>query len=1103
MQALKRAHRLARFMRPRKLVSLWAGACVAGLVLAWSASALAGPVWRITTIADGAVAPGAIVSYLVEIENNGDASTDGSPSTLLVSLPDGLTAQSVGRSDNVDPAVFGWSCTAGDGSPLPGASDIRCIRTGASVPPKDTQSLVVNVAVAGGASGVLTSSFDISGGGASAVGTVDPTRISEVPPLFGIDAFDGEVNAPDGAPSTQAGGHPATITTSIDFNTLHNSSFDSLFTPYGGVAWPVESVKDVLVQLPPGLIGNPTIAAKCSVTDLANGDGVQAKALCPPTSQVGTTLVRLNALDSNVLGPVPVFNMVPPPNIPARFGFNVEGTIAFIDVQVRNGSNYAVVASARNISEGLALAGTSLTLWGVPSDSSHDGERACSGKEAPWAHGPTCTSGAPRQAFLRNPTSCTAPANSPIQDGLLTSLFIDSWVHPGRFDANGDPDLSDPSWKTSSFVSHLPPEYPFPPDSWGPHQLPTGCELVPFDPVQAAALAAGSKAGQPSAFSFDLTLPQSDDPDAIGEADLKRAVVTLPAGTVVSPSSAAGLDACTPQQIGLHSDTDPTCPDASKIGSLRIDTPLLDEPLDGNVYLAAPHNNPFDSLLAVYLVAKGPGVVIKLAGKVDADPITGQISTTFDDNPQVPFSKLHLELDGGPRAPLVAPRQCGTYTTHAVLTSWSGKTVNANSAFTVSADGNGAPCPPSQFSPDFVAGTENPVAGATTKLSLTLGRDDADEQFDSIAVKMPTGLIGSIKNVTLCSEAAARVGACTDASKIGPVRVSAGAGPNPFVIRNGRAYITGPYKGAPFGLSIVVPAVAGPFDLGNVNVRSALFVDRRTAQLKVVSDPLPRILQGINLDVRQVQVEVDRARFMTNPTSCAEKKITGTIRSTEGKLAQVGTRFQVGECASLSLKPRLSFRVGAPQRTRAGVSTPLSTTLTQTRGQTNLAAVSVLLPGILNARLPVLNRACTLAEFNRGRCSSRARAGSARAVTPLLPHALTGAAYFVKNPKRVLPDLMIALRGQVAVDLVGKVGIVHNTRLSTRFDTPDVPITKFTLNLVAGRNGPLGIVTNLCSAKARRATARVGFRGQNGDLVQRNPRLTIRGCPKPRRHGRH
>jgi hypothetical protein len=296
-----------------------------------------------------------------------------------------------------------------------------------------------------------------------------------------------------------------------------------------------------------------------------------------------------------------------------------------------------------------------------------------------------------------------------------------------------------------------------------------------------------------------------------------------------------------------------------------------------------------------------------------------------------------------------------------------------------------------------------------------------------------------------------------------------------------------------------VPAVAGPFDLGNVVVRSAIRVDRHTAQLHVISDPLPTILQGIPLDLRDVRVTVDKPGFTINPTSCASKRVLGTATSTLGAVAHLSEHFQAANCAILPLAPKLTLTVGAKRHTRAGVSTPLTTTLTQTPGQTNLRSVSVALPGTLNALLPVVNRACKLAEFNAGHCGNRAKVGTAVAITPLLRDPLRGSVYFVKNPARVLPDLMVALRGQVALDLTGKVSIPGGKRLATRFDTvPDAPITKFTLRIVSGKNGPVGIATNLCSAKGRSATAAVGIRGQNNALLKLNRRLHINGCPKPR-----
>jgi hypothetical protein len=1053
---------------------------VCAIAGAGSAPAFADAVWRVDALANPTVAPGATLQYLTQITNVGDTNTDGSAFTLNVTLPPHVTAESV--SLPFVPAFFFpffWSCTAGDGSsPVAGASTIECVSTrivgahgsGVGYVP------VVTADVDGGAAGTLTAQFQVSGGGAvNTATTVRPVRVSGTPPGFGAAAFDGQVSADAaGDPLTQAGGHPYEVSTSFDFNTVTDPIF--------GPLWPVEAVKDVNVDLPPGLIGNPSVLAQCTAGELANTEGAGgAKPLCAPASQVGTAMLRLNGRGApNVLGPVPVYNVVPPPNVAAEFGMTASGIIVTFLAKVRSDGDYGLSVDVSDISEGLGIAGTSVTFWGVPSDPSHDSERACPGVGPPSSVNPSCPSGAPRQAFLRNPTSCTPPGV-----GLPTTIHIDSWAHPGVFD-------------TKTFFSHLPPGYPDVPENWGAQAGPDHCERVPFDPTFKAAPVGSANASSPWGFAFDLSLPQSDDPDSIGQSDLKTAVVTLPEGVRVSPSSANGLGACSPAQIGLHSADDPSCPDASKVGSVTLDTPLLAKPLTGAIYLATPNDNPFGTLLSIYLVAKGPGVVIKLPGKIEADANTGQLTATFDDNPQLPFSNLHLEFDSGPHAALVTPPTCGPHTTHATLTSWSGKTVDIDSTFTIDHGPNGGPCVPPGFSPGFSAGTLNPVAGDDTSFLLRLTRDDADQELGSVTVDMPSGVTGRIANAVLCPEAAARLGACADVSKVGSVTVGAGAGSDPFYIANGRAYLTGPYKGAPFGLSMVVPAVAGPFDLGTVVVRAAVHVERQSARLRVVSDPIPHILDGIPLDVRDVRVSIDRPHFIVNPTSCAEKHVYGTISSLAGAIAHGSTRFQVGECSDLSLAPTLTLTVGGRHHTGANASTPLTTTLRQTPGQSNLRSVAVTLPSTLNARLAVLNRACTLAAFEAGRCGRAARVGSAVALTPLLRDPLKGSAFFVKNPKRVLPDLMVALRGQVAVDLVGKVGVNPATnQLTTRFDTiPDVAISRFTLRLVAGANGPLGTTTSLCSTRAQRATASIGFRGQNGKALSVRQRLRILGCPR-------
>lgn len=1033
----------------------------------YSDSAVAAPAWNVASVSNTTAQPGTTFDYFLEVRNVGDVATnDGDVYTLTVTLPDGM----IGVSGS------GFDCPT-----AAGASAFTCTRD-VSQSTLQSQGLraTITVDIDANASGIRTATFEVGGGGApeSAI-TVDPVLVSATPRVFGIDTFDAQVTADaSGSPFTQAAGHPYGATTSFDFNTATDPN------PLIGPLRPIEPTKDVVVDLPPGFVGDPTAATRCTLPDLANTVFTDPQPLCAPTSQVGTVMIRQSGqgVVGNLVGPVPFYNMVPPPGAPARFAFNAFGTVVVLDAELRSGGDYGLSVAARNISEGIALIGSTITLWGVPADASHDGERACPGTRNPWVGGPTCANGAPRSAFLRNPTSCTAPVV-----GLPTTMRAASWFEPGDF------------VQATSF-SHLPRAYPYGPIEWGPQQGPDGCARVPFTPTLKASPVEASKAAAPAAMTFDLTLPQNDEPASIGQADLRKAVVTLPQGVRVAPGSADGLQACSSAQIALRSTGDPTCPVASKIGSLTIDTPLLDEQLKGGIYLAKPFDNPFNSLVAIYLVAKGPGLIIKLPGQASMDPDTGQITATFDDNPQLPFERLHLEFKGGPRAPLALPKRCGTYTTHAELTGWNGRRTSSDSSFTVTEDARGKPCP-STFTPGFEAGTDNPIAGKSSTFLLSLTRDDEDQELKSITVDLPEGLLGRIASVPLCDEGNARAGSCADSSKVGSVTVGAGAGSNPFYITNGRAYLTGPFKGAPFGLSIVVQAVAGPFDLGTVVVRSALFVDKHDASVRVVSDPLPTILDGIPLDVRDVRVAIDRDGFFLNPTSCAEKQIDGTITSTEGATANVSSRFQVSDCADLALKPKMVLKVGKQGRTGRNASTPFTATLTQTPGQTNLKSVKVTLPTTINARLNVVNRACTRAEFEAGNCN-KARAGSAVAVTPLLKDPLRGGAFFVRNG-HPLPDLFVALRGQVDFDLIGRITIPGSKRLATTFDmVPDVPISSFSLSLVAGRQGPVGTTTNLCSRRARKANAQIDFQGQNGKTRFVDQRLKIVGCQKARRHGR-
>lgn len=1035
-----------------------------------AATAAAAPAWRLDVVSNTTAAPGAVHTFHVQVTNSGDAAADGAGDPIVLSgtLPDGMTALS-GDGD-------GWDCAG----LVAGAQAFSCEYVRGPVPKAGFTTLNVAATVdAGTALGAVpTSSFAVSGGGtapSTAATTVDPVRIAAVPPAFGVDAFDGTVMGDAaGTPFTQAGGHPYAATVSIDFNTVTDPA------PLRGDLWPVAPVKDVLADLPPGLVGDPTGTDQCTAAQLANGNGILARTLCPAASQVGVALVRLNGNRArNVFGPLPVFNLVPPPDVPARFGFNVAGTIVTLDGELRSASDYGLSVRVRNVPQGLAIAGTTLTFWGVPADPAHDRERACPGSVAPWEGGPACQNGGALKAFLRNPTSCTAPGV-----GLPVGVSVDSWVQPGVF-------------RAASFVSHLPPGYPFAAGDWGPEQGTTGCDAVPFAPGLSVVPDSGA-AGAPSGYAFSLTLPQSSAPAVVGESDLRRAVVRLPVGVRVNPSAADGLQGCSPVQVGLHSTADAACPDGSRVGSLTVETPLLPTPLVGSVYLAGPHDNPFDSLLAVYLVAKGPGLIVKLAGRVESDPVSGQITAVFDDVPQLPFSAVRISFDGGPRAVLVNPPVCGRYEASAELTSWSGAVAGVSSSFGVDAGAaGGAGCFAASarpFAPGFSAGVSSNGAGRSSPFHLRLTRGDADEELGGLTVRLPQGLLGHLADVVLCSSGDAAAGRCPAGSLIGGVVAGAGAGPLPFYLGGGRVYITGPYGGAPFGLSVVVPAVAGPFDLGTVVVRAAVFVDRHTAALRVVTDPLPRVLQGIPLQLRDVRVAVDRPGFMLNPTSCAAKQVRGVVTSAAGRVAAGSVPFQAAECRDLPFHPRLRLTVGSRGHTRARSSTPLTAVLTQQPGEAGIRRVRVTLPTILSARLDVINHACTPAHFDAGDCE-QARVGSAVAVTPLLRDPLRGGAYLVRTGAHPLPDLVIALRGQVDFDLVGTVSIPGGKHLSATFAAvPDVPIRRFVLRLVAGRRGVVGLAAGLCEGPTRRSYAKTVFSGQDVRTRSSDNPLLIKGC---------
>lgn len=858
-----------------------------------------------------------------------------------------------------------------------------------------------------------------------------------------------------GDASLQAGGH-GDYTTTFELNTVPDPQF---------VVVPDGNMRSFRVTLPAGVVGNAQAYPKCTSVFLS------VNSYCPADTQIGVIEYTLAGTSGPAHAFAPLYNMVPLGTRPAEFGFE---NLVFLNVQIHIlvgvDAGYHVFATMPAVPGNLKFLGSTVTIWGDPAASSHDPMRGssvedptdsipgrgCLAADGPSQSGDQCPSQAPDRPFLRNPTSCDEQGSA--------SMVLDAWEAPGAFLG---PFLSDP-------------------------QQMTGCDRLDFEPSLTLQPASRTR-GAPAGYQVDLHVPQTDSPTALGTPDVRKVVVTLPPGVAVSPSAANGLAGCSDDQVAIGSEQDAACPDASQIGTVKVITPVLPDPLEGEVYQGTQVPG---HLLRLFIVAEGHGVRVKLAGSVDLDPNTGQITTTFDDTPQLPFEDFILRFRGGPNAPLSNPRACGTAQTTATITSWAGNLVAGTDSFDISADGNGAPCPPFGFAPSLHGGSTNPVGGLSSPFTVTFARTDADQLFKTATVSPPPGLLAKVKGMTLCKSADAAAGTCPSASQIGTVTTSAGPGPDPFTL-TGKVFLTEGYQGKPFGLSIVVPAKAGPLDLGNVIVRAAIDV-RDNGSIQVISDPLPTILQGIPLQVRSVQVTIDRKGFMVNPTNCDPMQLRATITSLDGAQATPSAHYQLAACGRLPFHPRMRISVGRKGHTRAGASVPLTATLTQSPGEAGMKTVSVALPGALTSHLQVITNACTRAEFEAGNCA-KARAGSATAVSPLLNRPLHGGAYFVKRDGAkpgALPDLIVALRGEVNINLVGTVKLPHNGALiETTFKTvPDVAVSRFTLHLVDGAQGPIGATRNLCSAKAKRARVQMGFRAQNGKLVRAKPRLIIHGC---------
>lgn len=945
---------------------------------------------------------------------------------------------------------------------------------------------------------------------------------------FGINQFDNIMlaNALE-TPSTQAGSHPYVMTTTLVFNTHENAE---------GSLLPSGSPKTVEVNLPAGVVVNPlATGVRCTEAEFEN---TGANSRCPVASAVGVVTVDTGVFGS---GRAPVYNMTPSAGEPLVLEFNALSLNLFVHIigRLQTGGDYGGSAEVPDIIQRAAAYGTHLTLWGDPSAESHDEERgecATRGTEEKqeerekfekenqlkgksertyYFNCPVERGGEP---LLTMPTSCTGKP-------LTATVSADSWQEPGNL-------VLGPLAESPGV---------------------TECDRLHFSPKLAIKPEPEATATEsPSGLNVDLKIPQEESLEGLAEADLKDAVVKLPAGMTVSPSAATGLGVCTdtpepgepgePERSGgeieLLSARAVKCPSASKLGTVEVVTPLLEHPLEGSVYLAEQNANPFSSLFALYVVAEGSGVVIKLPGEIKVDHATGQLTVDFGKDPatstktgkpqflpQQPFSELKMHFFSGPRAPLVTPQSCGTYTTTSVLTPYGSETgaepasppAEPSDSFAV-----GSGCGARGFSPTLTAGTTNPQAGGFSEEIVTIARNDGEQDLKGVTLTTPPGLLGMLSKVPLCQEPQASEGTCGEASQIGETTELVGPGSDPYTVRGGKVYLTGPYDNEPFGLSIVVPTTAGPFTLtgehggfGKEVVRASIAVNPKTGALTIASGPLPSILEGVPLDIRTINVDINRSEFTFNPTNCEELHVTSSISSTEGATATPSSRFQAANCAALPFKPSFSATTrGNGSDRNNGAS--LDVKITQQAGEAAIRSAHLELPEKLPARLSTLQKACTEATFdaNPANCPPSSDVGTGIAHTPVLPVALEGPAYFVSHGGAEYPELVFVLQGDgVTIDLAGETHINTKTNVtSSTFGTvPDAPISSFEANLPEEPNSALATLTpkGLCGDNS--LSMPMTIVGANGAVVKETTKVAIVGCPpkpalvstKKHKHKRH
>jgi hypothetical protein len=1082
-------------------------ACASGFFGASSALAVTeGPGWELTArtvpwYLPPSKAPGeATGTIIVDVFNVGAGASHGSV-TVTDTLPEGVTAIEAGGlvdlpgAGKLIPEISSeqWACTGNAPGESPRAvgkfqpaTVVTCsnvfaeFQGGGGAPTTDhpqgsnVQPQVAIVVEAGGAASGLSNHVTIAGGGAPAPASAeDPITVSSETPPFGFVSWDGWFSNPDGSLDTQAGSHPYEATFSFDLAEvlLHEPAF---LSGAGG------EPRDIEVRLPPGLVIDPLAVPQCTREALAAEK-------CPATSQVGVLTAYFS---EQVTQAFRLFNLVPPPGVPGEIGFNFEGIKVLFDGAVRSGSDYGITTHINQVPQRHVVSVVT-TLWDVPGEASHDRWRsgalggctpgtnvACQHQESPIT-----------KPFFTLPTAC----------GKLAPTFIRA-----------------PTWHSTSVVSEK--MYELHDSSGNPSQI-TGCEHLSFGPLISTEPDT-ARADTPAGLTVEVKPPVGglEEPEGLGTSDIQDTSVTLPEGFVINPGQAAGLQACrlSEAHVGDGNDGPAVCPSASKVGTVTIKSPLIEQAaekqFEGNVYVL--QSNPPE--LKLLVAASADGVNLKLVGVAHLDGQTGRITTKFEGTPELPFTDFKLSFSGGAQAALDTPSQCGTYTTTSDFTPWSSPFIAdafPTAAFAITEGPGGGACPsdPLPFSPSMIAGSTTDQAGAFTNFSLLLQRGDGQQRIEKLQFREPAGLAGLISQVPLCPEPQAAQGACSAASHIGHAVVTSGPGPYPLVIPQpgepeAPIYLTGPHEGAPFGLSIVTPVIAGPFNLGTIITRAKIEVDPHTAQITITTDPLPQIVDGVPTDLRSVNSIIDRPGFLFNPTNCNPQEFTGTATSAGGTAtAPLASHFGVGSCQSLKFKPKFSVAASGRNSKAGGASLDVKVAYpSEPQGsEANIAKVKVDLPKQLPSRLTTLQKACTAAQFdtNPAGCPAASVVGHAVVHTPVLPVPLEGPVYFVSNGGEAFPNLIMVLQGYgVRVDLVGDTFINKAGITSSTFNaTPDVPFSMFELTLPQGpysalaTDVPAKAQYSLCGQKLSMPTELVA---QNGAAIDQSTRVGVTGCAK-------